>query len=96
MTNIGIFYNIECNQYITKIINQKKQMSSITVSKGLKNYILNLIKITENDKIGKLFEENIRKTIEIELGWKISNIPRFFFFENCKILTLQIYYFLIV
>lgn len=84
MTNIGIFYNIECNQYITKIINQKKQMSSITVSKGLKNYILNLIKITENDKIGKLFEENIRKTIEIELGWKISNIPRFFFFRKLQ------------
>ena len=37
-----------------------------------------------NDDIGLLFEENIRKTLEIEYNWKLSYIPRKFFYRDIK------------
>ena len=37
-----------------------------------------------NDDIGLLFEENIRKTLEIEYDWKLSYIPRKFFYRDIK------------
>ena len=95
MTNIGIYYNIEFKQYITNISYENKQIlgkmnkdnknKSLTLTEADKEYISNLIKIKENDKIGKLFEENIRKTMELEFGWKVSGIPRFFFFRRFQV-----------
>ena len=40
------------------------------------------IKKTKNGDIGLLFEENIRKTLEIEYNWKNAFIPRHFFYRE--------------
>ena len=40
------------------------------------------VKKVRNGEIGIIFEENIRKTLEVEYGWQISNIPRHFFYRN--------------
>ena len=40
------------------------------------------VKKVKNGEVGLIFEENIRKTLVVEYGWKISNIPRHFFFRN--------------
>ena len=71
MTNIGIYYNIEFKQYLANIIynkqiprkrKPKKQRLTLT-EKGKKliyNMIKEILKINENDGVGKIFEENIR------------------------------------
>ena len=47
--------------------------------------IKEILKINENDGVGKIFEENIRRTFELELNWKKSKIPRYFFFRKVSL-----------
>ena len=55
--------------------------SSADVS-SLSTLVSQEVKKAINNKIGAIFENNIRKTLEIEYDWKISDIPRNFFYRG--------------
>ena len=40
------------------------------------------IRKRKNGEIGVKFEENIRKTLELEYNWKVADIPRHFFYRQ--------------
>ena len=40
------------------------------------------VKNTINSILGKIFENNVRKTMEVEYEWEKSNFPRHFFYRE--------------
>lgn len=61
--------------------NRKNRSSSADIS-GISSIVSQKVKRTVNAEIGPIFENNIRKTLEIEYNWKCSDIPRHFFYRE--------------
>ena len=64
---------------------KRTNRSSSAVVSSLSTLVSQEVKKAINNKIGVIFENNIRKTLEIEYDWKISDIPRKFFIEKLLI-----------
>lgn len=65
--------------------NKTSDSSNIKVNNSsdkISEIVTKEVRISMNDVIGVNFEENIRKTLEIEYKWKIPYIPRHFFYRD--------------
>jgi hypothetical protein len=60
----------------------EKNLSDISHNSKISDIIGKEISKKENDKIGILFEDNIRKSLEINLDWKEGKIKREFFYRE--------------
>ena len=67
-----------------KEINKLRQ-DLMTDNNDLETRISTEVNDIINDERGNNLEENIRKTLEHELGWKTSNIPRDFYYRQVTI-----------
>ena len=72
----------EIIQFIKDLISKRTNLSSSADNSSLSTLVSQEIKKTVNRIIGLIFENNIIKTLEIEYNWKISNIPRHFFYRE--------------
>lgn len=59
--------------------------------KDMSKIISNRIKTYENNKIGRIFEENIRNILLIKFKWEESKIPRAFFLEKYMVEILKVH-----
>ena len=64
------------------LIPKRTNRSSIADTSSLSTLVSQEVKKILNNKIGTIFENNIRKALEIEYNWKISDIPRKFFYRE--------------
>ena len=53
-------------------------------SDKISTLVMKEVKKTKNSDIGLLFEENIRKTLELEYNWELADIPRKFFYRDIQ------------
>ena len=84
ITSINYELQQQENQLMSKKFVTKKEVSDMinAAIKYIKKIINERIKAYNNSKIGTIFEENIRKTLEIKLKWEISDVPHSFFFRK--------------
>ena len=84
ITSINYELQQQENQLMSKKFVTKKEVSDMinAAIKYIKKIINERIKAYNNSKIGRIFEENIRKTLEIKLKWEISDVPHSFFFRK--------------
>ena len=63
----------------------EKNLSDISHNSKISDIVEKEISKKENDKIGILFEDNIRKSLEINLDWKEGKIKREFFYREISL-----------
>ena len=76
---VRTFGDDELKETLEKLKIEKVSDMINAALKFIKKIINERIKAYSNSKTGILYEQNIRKTLEIKLKWKISDVPLAFF-----------------